>query len=190
MNYSNPLTRLIEQRLADLQLTKAKLLANIGYRNIGKGLDRLDEVRRGEFTKAEFLLSRLAQSLELEASQIDEAKLATLQELKQKQSEEAARLFRPHAIFLTEHRVPTQIVIARIIGADRQRYVYFDDDAAPETFRDTVLAKLPSSIPTFGGVDGFVINYRLDHAMRYDVSGNVVAAFDRIRRVGHIQLGF
>jgi len=189
MNDTNPFSGLIESRLADLGPTKAQLIARLGYRNIAKGLSRLDQVCRGEFNKADFLLSGLARGLNLEPSQIEEARVATVQERTQRQEAEEAHSFRPHAIFLTEHRVPTQIVIAGIIGADRQRYVYFDDDAAPETFRDTVLGAMPSAIPTFGRVQGFVINYRLDHAVEYDLSGNVVTDYDRIRRLGHIRVG-
>jgi len=188
MNDRNPFARLIESRLADLQLTKAQLIARLGYRNIAKGLSRLDQVCRGEFNKADFLLSGLARGLDLEPSQIEEARLATLQERRQRAEEEEARSFRPYAIFLTEHRVPTQIVIAGLIGADRQRYVYFDDDAAPETFKDAVLAAMPSAIPAFGRVLGFIINYRIDHAVEYDTGGSIVAAFDRRRSVGHIKL--
>lgn len=138
-----------------------------------------------------FSNSRSAEALELEPSQVEEAREATLREIRRREEKEAIRSFRPHAIFLTEHRIPTQIVIAGIVGADLRRYVHFDDDTAPESYKDIVLAAMPATIPFFGRVQGFMINYRPDYAVQYDTAGNVVEEFSpRFRETGRIRIRF
>jgi hypothetical protein len=46
-----PLTILIRQRSQELGLSRSELVRRCGYKNISKGLRRLDEVYAGDFEK-------------------------------------------------------------------------------------------------------------------------------------------
>ena len=47
------------------------------------------------------------------------------------------------------------------------------------------MAKRRGSLPAFGKVTGLVVNYSPDYAVRFDLDGNVVEAFERAFRIGH-----
>lgn len=190
MSCTNYLAILIDQRMSDLRLSKHALVTKLGYKNAGKGLNRLEQVYRRDFSRAEFLLERLPQALQVDASEISAARERTLQEAASRAQELEMRRFRPHAIFLTEHRVPLQIVIAAMMGADRQRYIFFDYKTDPFSFKSIVLKAAPSTIPTFGKVLGFVINYSPTYAIEYDIYGTVKMVCSNSKSVGYIRLGF
>ena len=54
-----PLSILIRKRSQELRLNRTELVARCGYKNISKGLRRLDEAYAGEFEKADALLRRV-----------------------------------------------------------------------------------------------------------------------------------
>ena len=89
----------------------------------------------------------------------------------------------PHAIIATEReRRPSPLFVIFFIGVDRLIRVNFDLGAGPETFLrqalDGVRAKLAEcrsgQLPGFGKPTGVVVNYSPDHAIHYDLKGNVV----------------
>lgn len=190
MSGTNPLSVLIDQRASDLQLSKHALVTRLGYKNAAKGLNRLEQIYRGDFSRAEFLFERLSQALQVDTSEVSAAREKTLQEAALRANDLEVQRFKPHATFLTEHRVPLQIVIAAIIGADRQRYIFFDYKTDPFSFKSIVLKAMPSTIPTFGKVLGFVINYSPTYAIEYDIYGTVKMVCSNSKSVGYIRLGF
>ena len=60
-----PLSILIRKRCQDLGLSRSELVLRCGYKNISKGLRRLDQVYVGEFERAGALLARLPDALDL-----------------------------------------------------------------------------------------------------------------------------
>jgi len=188
MASANPVAELIDQRLAALQLSKRELIVRLGYKNVSKGLNRLHQVYRGEFGQSEFLLARLPEVLLLDSSAILAAKTKVIQDAALEARAQQDRNFKPHAVFLTAHRIPRQIVIAAMIGADRQRYVFFDYKSDPRSFRLSALKAMPATIPMFGRVLGFVINHSPSYAIEYDVSGKLVRVCNQPEVIGQLHL--
>lgn len=188
MASANPIGTLINQRLTDLQLSKHELVTRLGYKNVSKGLNRLHQLYQGEFGQNEFLLARLPEALQLKPSALLAAKTKAIQDAALEARTKERRRFKPHAVFRTEHRTPRQIVIAAMIGADRQRYVYFDYEIDPLTFKSIVLKTMPATIPMFGRVVGFVINHSPTYAIEYDAGGTLIEVRNQKKVLGQLFL--
>ena len=188
MTSANPVGILIDQRLADLQLSKRELVTRLGYKNVAKGLNRFHQLYQGEFGQDDFLLARLPEALQLEPSALLAAKTKAIQDAALEAQAQERRRFKPHAVFLTEHRIPRQIVIAAMIGADHQRYVFFDYKTDPRTFRSIALKEMPATIRMFGRVVGFVINHSPTYAIEYDAGGTLTEVRNQQKVVGQLCL--
>ena len=100
--------------------------------------------------------------------------------------------FVPHAIIITERKIPQPIFVAAFIGVDRLLRVDFDLTTNPTTFVQQALRgvreKLASwkvgAIPTFGKPVAVVINYSPDHAVEFDLNGNPLRVLDHAHRPG------
>jgi hypothetical protein len=68
-----PLSILIGERSQELNLSRSELVARCGYKNISKGLRRLDRVHAGDLDKAVALLKGLHKALNLPPEIIEEA---------------------------------------------------------------------------------------------------------------------
>jgi len=112
--------------------------------------------------------------------------------------------FTPHAIIVTERTVPSPIWAAAVIGVDRLLRLELDVSLPPSTFvrqamnglRDRLLefseesGGSTTSLPAFGRVVGFVINYFADRAVRHDLDGSVVEVLSGAYQVGEATLEF
>lgn len=185
---TNPLAKLIRDRLNALELTKHELVRRLGYRNLGKGLSRLQQIYAGDFTRADYFLTSLTQALQLDPSSVENAQAETERIARVSLSRQREYQFKPHAVFLTEHRIPQQIVMAALIGADRKRYAYFDFLTDPRKFKSIVLNQIPAAIPLFGDVNGFVINFSPRYAIRYDLKGLQVEVLNKAKTLGEIRI--
>lgn len=185
---TNPLAKLIIERLKVLELTKHEFVRRLGYRNIGKGLNRLQQICAGNFTGADYVLKNLANILQLDPSLVESSLAETERNALLSLRRQYEYQFKPHAVFLTEHRIPQQIVMAALIGADQKRYVYFDFLTDPRIFKSRVLKQIPATIPLFGAVNGFVINFSPRYAIRYDLKGDVVEVLEKARTLGEIRI--
>jgi hypothetical protein len=111
-----------------------------------------------------------------------------------KEAEEAAwrSAFKPHAIILTERKIPQPIFVAAILGVDRLLRVDFDLTKKPESFKDQALQGIreklaewkSKSLPAFGRPTGVIINYSPDGAVQFDLEGRPHQVFDRAYRPG------
>ena len=45
-----------------------------------------------------------------------------------------------------------------------------------------------NSLPAFGKMVGFIVNFTPDFAVRYDLDGNAVEQYDQAYRIGDVQL--
>lgn len=117
---------LIVDRSRVLDLNRPDLVRRAGYKNIAKGLRRLDELLAGDLDKSRGLVRALPAALDVPTEVVEHAIAETRRRIAEAQ--EAARLareaawragFRPHAIILTERTVPQPIFVAAIIGVER-----------------------------------------------------------------------
>ena len=203
-----PIKTLISNRCDALSLRLSDLVRRCGYKNISKGLRRLESVQQGCFKGNEALIQALPSALEVPADVVKEAVAATQRQIYEANEAAWRAAFRPHAVILTEKDRPEQIFIAAIIGVERLLRVDLDPTEGEVTYIGQALKGIrqkfarwnPKGIdvssvglgdlplPTFGRPVGVIVNYTPDRAVRFDLSGNPIEAFDRAHRIGEAQL--
>lgn len=98
---------------------------------------------------------------------------------------------RPHAYLVTKSRVPSQIVVCGLTGGpDRWLGIRLDLNRPPLTYSAQALAiaKRNPTVPFFGRVNGYVVNFSPDHAVAFDLSGHPVERYDKAYVPGVIQI--
>ena len=202
-----PIKTLISNRCDALSLRLSDLVRRCGYKNISKGLRRLESVQQGCFKGNEALIKALPSALEVPADVVKESVAATQRQIYEANEAAWRAAFRPHAIILTEKQRPEQIFIAAIIGVERLLRVDLDPTEGEVTYIDQSLKGIRQKLarwnskvdvssvglgdlplPTFGRPVGVIVNYTPDRAVRFDLSGNPIEAFDRAHRIGEAQL--
>jgi len=200
---------LIAGRLRELGLRPADLVRQASYKNIAKGLRRLDELLAGELDKTTDLICALPAALDLAPETIDRAIEQTRSQIAQ--AEQTARLareaawraaFRPHAIILTEWAVPQPMFIAAFLGVERLLRIDFDLTQSPVSYVSQALAgirwktaefrtdagRMPETLPAFGRPVGVVVNYTPDRAVRFDLAGNALDILPRAHRPADVSV--
>jgi hypothetical protein len=182
---------LIRSRLTELGLSRGEFAKRLGYRNIAKGIRRIDALCDGDLEGTKQFLDALPQALETSSDTVKLALEQTVRELELAEKQEAEARdklwrenFRPHAIILTEHTVPSPIFVAAMIGVEKLLRIDLDATQGPVSFVRQVLDRLPERVPAFGKPIGFVINYSPDKAVRFDPNGQPIAMLDKAVRPG------
>ena len=182
---------LIRSRMTELGLSRGEFAKRLGYKNIPKGIRRIDGLCEGDINGTKQFLDALPQALETSADTVKRALDQTVRELELAEKQEAEardKLWRenfcPHAIILTERSVPSPIFVAAIIGVEKLLRIDLDLTQGPVSFVRQVLDRLPEGVPAFGKPIGFVINYSPDKAVRFDRNGQPNAILDKAVRPG------
>ena len=98
--------------------------------------------------------------------------------------------FRPHAIILTERRIPDPIWLAAVLGVERLLRVELEgpEESYVEQIQQTIRQRLATwhnqKLPAFGAPTGFVVNYAIDRAVKFDLGGEVQEVLSSAHRVG------
>jgi transcriptional regulator with XRE-family HTH domain len=182
---------LIRSRLTELGLSRGEFAKRLGYKNIAKGIRRIDAMFEGNIEGTKQFMDALPQALETSAEIVTLALDQTVREIELAEQQEAEARdkswrenFRPHAIILTERTVPSPIFVAAIIGVEKLLRIDLDPTQGPVSFVRQVLDRLPEGVPAFGEPIGFVINYSPDRAVRFDSNGQPIAILDKAVRPG------
>lgn len=188
-----PIDTLIRERMQQLAVTEAELVARIGYCNTAKGLRRLRALMAGDFRRTRLVMDQLPDALEIPRPVVDEAIAASEEAVVAADRARYAASFRPHAIILTERRIPQPIFPVAFAGADRFLRIDLDPSRHRSTYVDQAVAGLAEmapegGVPCFGRVTGFVINYDLDRAVQFSPSGRARAILSEPYRIGHASL--
>jgi hypothetical protein len=170
---------LIRSRMTELGLSRGEFVKRLGYKNIAKGIRRIDVLCEGNVEGTKQFMDVLPQALETSAEIVTLALDQTVQEIELAEQQEAGARdkiwrenFCPHAIVLTERTVPSPIFVAAIIGIEKLLRIDLDATQGPVSFVRQVLDRIPEGVPAFGKPMGFVINYSPDKAVRFDSNGN------------------
>jgi hypothetical protein len=201
MNSEYPLAQLIRTRLRELKLDPQSLGGRLGYENPAKAAGRVYALCWGHLDnlRSRSVLARLPAALELPSELVEQAVLDTRlaiaeenrvagEEAKAQQVAREAewrRSFRPHAVILTERRVPDQIVICGLTGGPEIRLIIpFDLSRPSVTFVAQAIAGMEIKaavnrdgrrfVPFFGGATGLVVNYSPDLALQCELDGRSV----------------
>jgi len=182
---------LIRSRLTELGLSRGEFAKRLGYKNIAKGIRRIDAMCEGDIEGTKQFMDVLPQALETSAEIVTLALDQTVREIELAEQQEAEahekiwrENFRPHAIILTQRTVPSPIFVAAIIGIEKLLRIDLDAAQGPVSFVRQVLDRLPEWVPAFGKPIGFVINYSPDKAVRFDSNGQPIAILDKAVRPG------
>jgi hypothetical protein len=193
---------LITARSHELGLSKARIVRLAGYKNEAKGIRRLDSLIAGDLETTRALIQGLPAAFNLPTRLILVAVEQTRQQIaamRQRTAEQAdaawRAAFKPHAIILTERRIPSPIFVVAVIGAERLLRVDFDAKASPVSFVKLALeglkqktAEWGNALPGYGRPTGFVVNYRPDFGVRFNLDGSARETFDKAYRVGEVSL--
>ena len=205
-----PIKTLISNRCDELSLRPSELVRRCGYKNISKGLRRLEGVTQGCFNGSDAIIQALPSALQVAPDLVKEAVAATHRLIYEANEAAWRAAFRPHAVILTEKDRPEQIFIAAIIGVDRILRVDLDPAEGERTYIDQALKGIrqkfvrwnPKGIdvssvglgdlplPTFGRPVGVIVNYTPDRAVRFDLCGQPIEVLDRAYRIGNAQFFF
>jgi hypothetical protein len=194
---------LIAERSRALGLSHADLVRRTNYKNIAKGLRRLDDLLSGELSKTRDLICALPAALDVPPEVVEHAiedtrrQVANAKEAEWQAREAAWRAaFKPHAIIVTERAVPQPIFVAAVIGVERLLRIDFDLTLPPVSYVSQALAgvrrkltefrsesgRIPDALPAFGRPIGVIVNYTPDRAIRFDLDGNAVEILPRTHR--------
>jgi hypothetical protein len=187
---------LIDARSRELGLSRSELVRRAGYKNITKGVRRLNELYAGDLQRTAHLSAGLAIALELSPDFVRRALNDTKQQLEERSSRAAAEAeaawraaFKPHGILLGAQERPSQVFIFAVTGgAERWLKIPLDLSQPPVTYAEQALAivrKTPS-VQFFGRTTGFIVNYTPDHAVRFDCEGHPVENLTRAYRPGEV----
>ncbi len=182
---------LIRSRMTELDLSRGEFAKRLGYKNVAKGIRRIDALCDGNIDGTKQFLDALPQALETSADTVKRALDQTVRELELAEKQEAEARdkiwrenFCPHAIILTEHTVPSPIFVAAMIGVEKLLRIDLDATQGSVSFVRQTLDRLPERVPAFGKAIGFVINYSPDKAVRFDRNGQPIAILDKAVRPG------
>ena len=182
---------LIRSRMTELDLSRGEFAKRLGYKNVAKGIRRIDALCDGNIDGTKQFLDALPQALETSAETVKRALDQTVRELELAEKQEAEaqdKLWRenfcPHAIILTAQTVPSPIFVAAIISVEKLLCIDLDATQGPVSFVRQVLERLPERVPAFGKPIEFVINYSPDKAVRFDRNGQPIAILDEAVRPG------
>ena len=179
--------QLIRSRMTELGLSRGEFAKRLGYKNIAKGIRRIDALCEGDIEGTKQFLDVLPQALETSAETVKRALDQTVHEIELAEKREAEARdkiwrenFCPHAIILTERTVPSPIFVAAIIGVEKLLRIDLDLTQRPVSFVRRVLDRLPEGVIAFGNTVGFVINYSPDQAVRFDRNGQPIEILDKL----------
>lgn len=200
MFYHYPIHELIEKRRTELRLRRSELALRCGFKNISKGLRRIDSVCCGDLNSqtSKKVLDALHAALEVETAVVEAAIQETVNVIAEAERRAAAERdavyrasFRPHGYLLGTDTRPSQITIYAVTGGpERWRKIPLDLLQPPVTFAvqaHAVVQKTPL-VQFHGPTTGFVVNYTSDNAVQFDLEGVPVERFDRAYRPGDTTL--
>lgn len=204
-----PIYDLVKGRLEQLGISKGELILRCGYKNVAKGLRRLDAIWGGDLdsSTSRAILETLPTALEIDERVIQTAinesaarleisrrKKAALQDaIVAAQDEERRASFMPDAYLLGTETRPSQITIYGMTGgAQRWLRIPLNLSRPPVTFAGQALSvvRRTTMTPFFGKTTGFVVNYEPDRAVRFDIDGNPVAQLLHTYYPGEVSLNF
>lgn len=182
-----PLATLIVGRLAELGINTHGLAARLGYVNTNKGSRRLQRLMEGGVAGQDELLSRLAAALEVSPEEIASAIRAN--EAAREQAYRAS--FVPHAVIVTERRVPSQITFCAMTRGETALRIALDTTRSKATYARQALIEMNHrtesgrrEIPFFGRAEGLVVYYDWCRAVRYDLDGRALELLRKAAKVG------
>jgi hypothetical protein len=126
----------VSRRCDELGLSHKELVRRAGYKNIAKGLRRLEQLCGADFKGSAGLIAMLPSALDVPVDVVKQSVEETRRFLHESREAAWRAAFRPHAVILTERERPQPLFVAAVIGVEVLLRIDFDVTAAPDTFHD------------------------------------------------------
>ncbi len=195
-----PIHDLIGNQQKRLGMRRSELARRCGFKNVAKGIRRIDGVCHGDLDlqAAKMVLDALPAALEMDKDAVETAVRATAEIIVEAERRAAAEReatwrasFMPHAYLLGTETRPSQITFYGLTGgSERWLRIWLDLSQPPVTFaaQACAVAKQTPLVPFYGRTTGFIVNYTPDSAVRFDLDGNPVEHFARAYTPGQVEL--
>ena len=195
-----PIHELIEARMKQIGLGRGELALRCGFKNVAKGLRRIDAVCNGDISSkgATMVIDAIPAALEIDKNKVDEALQKTAKIIEEAEQSAAAAgeaawraSFLPCAYLLGTNTRPSSITLCGISGGPKRWLtIPLDTSRPPETFAAQALAvaKETPTVPFFGRTTGVIVNYTPDSAVRFDLDGAPVQEFDQAYEPGQVTI--
>ncbi len=200
MSNHYPIHELTENQQKRLGLRRSELARRCGFKNVDKGLRRIDGVCHGDLDSpgAKMVLDNLAVALEVDEVVVENAIAATADiiaeanRLAEEKRDVAWRAsFKPHAYLVGSANRPSQITFYGMTGGpERWLKIPLDLSQPPVTYAVQAheFVKKTPFVPYHGRTTGFIVNYSPDSAVRFDLDGNPVEDFQRAYVPGQVEV--
>ncbi len=175
--------KLVEHYLHRKEESKTDLVRQMGYRNINKGLRRLDEcLATGRCT--EVFLKTLARVLDTDLCMIRSALWETRRNVEAREEASRRRHFRPHIRILHSLKVPVNITAVafagihcfKVIPTDRElirKSLWEQIEEAREIIQQHFI-RSEGRCPLFGRITGYRYFYSFDEWVELDTEGTLL----------------
>ena len=180
----------VRRRCHELDLTLVQLVQRCGYRNTSKGLQHLQRIFDCHPKTNASLLRNLPRGLEVSADVLAAAIKKSHDQIAEAEFAAWCRVFVPHAIICTEREIPEPIFVAALVGVAKLKRVDFDATLSSDDIHTLIQAEIArrqatsGTIVSFGKATGYVINWSVDHAERFDLYGQLIEKLPRPERLG------
>src|SRR5271157_498374 len=158
--------------------SKKDIVIKMGYKNVTKGLRRLQNVLNGGREDKQFLV-KLSQVLSFPVEEI--VKIRSDYEYRV-----AKGVFRPHLLAVTSNHIPSPIFVGAMVA--HQRYIYLEDDFLELEYIDQLarvsghiiahMVRQDGGIPAFGRIKYYILRKYFDEAktdyLFSDTSGSLI----------------
>jgi len=191
------ISTLIAGRMCELGLSRFELVRRAGFKNVGKGLRRLDQLFSGDLKTSTFLIAGLPAALDLppyvvaDTVRQTEKQIAEAERIADQEREAVWRAqFKPSAYLLGTTDRPYSICLYGFAGGSERLRIPLDLSQPPVSFAGQALtvAQRTPTVTFFGTATGFIVNYSPDFAVRFDLNGNPVEEFNRAYRPAEVSL--
>jgi len=157
-----PIDELISSRSNELGIGPVDVVRRCGYKNIAKGLRRLENLRRGDIQSARALISGLPRALGVPVEVVEKAVEDTARQLLDADETAWRASFKPHAIILTDRKIPQPIFVAAMIGVDELLRIDFPLLAASQMYPDLAIDGIRNKLARW--------NHEFDRRSKHAVS--------------------
>jgi hypothetical protein len=177
-----PIHDLVETRLKELGIRRSEVVRRCGFKNVDKGLRRLEAVCGGDldYVSARMVLNALPTALEVEEGVVDVAVRQSAALIDQSKRMAAAEReaawrasFKPHALLVGTETRPSSITMFGFSGGP-ERWLRIPLDRSQPTLTYAaqaleVVRKTPV-VMFFGPTTGFIVSGRLEQRRRVRIA--------------------
>jgi len=178
--------RLIEKTFRERGLRRSQIIQAVGYRNVNKGLRRLDTILTGRVRDFEFL-REVSRALEIPEETFEQAMRETLRERHlehEKQERHNTLHFRPHVIIKHSRERPKSLTALCFMGSNRFKHLrlppglpFFSDDEQLEVVRDVICRHFDRDKNVdgmFGFPTGYIYRKTYDRSIELSTDGEII----------------